>query len=72
VSSTERAALARVETAKRARRLTRKQWAALVLCGLGLTQAEAAELLGVTQSAVSYRISRAKRHILRRCERIRN
>ena len=43
--------------------LSHKQQQAVILCGEGYLQREAAGMLGVSQQAVSYRLQRAKRAI---------
>jgi RNA polymerase sigma factor (sigma-70 family) len=55
----------RLDLSRACARLTERQRAALVLVVGGLSQAEAAEQLGIGQPAVSYRLTRARERLTR-------
>jgi len=66
--NTERQALATIACASAVASLTARQRAAVALVGvLGLTQQEAAAVLGVGQSAVAMRLRRARQRAAARC-----
>lgn len=55
---------AREAAVENLKRLTRMQREAVLLVGIGLTQEEAADVMGVCTHAVTHRLGRARQRIL--------